>query len=105
MRDYRDEDERLAYEKVDEYAEIIEDELLGRGYMFYDEFKVSLGVARAMPNILDEKYSRNKDAMFHTYEELIEGEGYEGIIYNNKVVDGTSEASKILRRYYRNLRS
>ena len=100
---YRDSDKALAYQRVAELKELIENKLFDEGYMFYDEFKVSVGVARYIPYILNDKYpSDNEEYVFATLEEIVGESGLEGLIYNTEIIDDRSFLSRVLHAYYKN---
>jgi len=99
---YREEAKRAAYESVIEHLEVISDELFGRGYMFYDEFEVTSYTARFIPGILMEQYKALEECDFHAHEEMVEGKGACGLIYNSSIVD-MRLAKTIIHNHYANI--
>lgn len=99
--DYREEAKKAAHESVMAHTEIISDELFGRGYMFYDEFEVTSYTARFIPSILKEQYETLEECDFHAHEEMVEGMGACGLIYNTSIVD-MRLAKTIIQNHYAN---
>ena len=97
----------LALEIVLRNEETIKDRLFGDGYMFDDEFDVSMSspVARELTNCFKEhfrfEYFELEDEQYVIREETNKLERSEGVLYFSECEESFAEICKIAKRHYK----
>ena len=95
-------DKELALEIVLRNEETIRERLFGDGYMFDDEFDVSMSspVARELTYCIEE-YFQLVDEQYVIREETNAYERSEGVLYFSECEESFNEICEIAKRHYR----